>query len=192
MPNRTAAICCLCGSTNKKTGKAPDPSQVISATSRSGKRKDVVKVYDHEDSSSWSFSETEATTVGMKRELDSGKVMLKEGQARDQFAAAVAAQEGAARKSSRVTLAGLRALEAENKGAAPAATRASQLAPAAPALSALDAAMAAQEARDRIAEGKETLSRAKALLHPAGVGQAKAKPKPNPKGARSTPRRPVP
>ena len=81
------------------------------------------------------------------------------------------------RKSSHVTLAGLAALEAENKGAAPAATRASQLAPAAPALSARDAAMAAQEARDRVAEGRETLSRAKALLHPAGVGQAKPKAK---------------
>ena len=57
----------------QNTGKAPDPSHVISATSRSGKRKDVVKVYDHADSSSWSFSETEATKVCMKRALDSGK-----------------------------------------------------------------------------------------------------------------------
>ena len=52
---------------------APEPRRTATAMSRSGKRTVVVKAYDHEDSSSWSFSETEATKVCMKRELDSGK-----------------------------------------------------------------------------------------------------------------------
>ena len=75
----------------QKTGRAPETGQMTTAISRSGKRKDVVKVYDHEDSSSWSFSDKDTTSVGMHREVDPGKVLLMEGQVEDQFEAAVEA-----------------------------------------------------------------------------------------------------
>lgn len=171
----------------QKTGRAPEPAQVTTATSRSGKRKEVVKVYDHDDSSSWSFSDKEATTFDMKRELDSGKVSLKENQAEDQFEAAYAAQEGSGPKGNHATVSNMAALEAEKAGAVPVATLAGQSGQAAPVQSARDAARAAQEARDLAAEGRETLSRATALLQPGGLKPKSryAKAKTSPKGTKA-------
>lgn len=171
----------------QKTGQAPPAAQVTTATSRSGKRKEVVKVYDHDDSSSWSFSDKEASSVGMKRELDSGKVSLKAGQAEHQFEAAIAAQEGEGPKGNHATVSKMAALEAEKASPVPVATPAGQSGQAAPVQTARDVARAAQEARDLVAEGRETLSRATALLQPGGpkVKSKYAKSKAAPKGTKA-------
>ena len=167
----------------QKTGRAPTASQVISATSRSGKRKDVVKVYDHEDSSSWSFSDKEDTKVTLKRELDSGNVVLKEGQAEDQFEAAVAAQGVVNSKGGHATFSEMAALEAQKAGAVPVKTPADQSGGKTSAQSAREEALSAQEARDRAAEEWETMSRATGLLQgrvsktKTNYAKAKALPK---------------
>ena len=57
----------------QKTGNAPEPGQMTTAISRSGNRKDVVKVYDQEDSSSWSFSDKDTISVGWVRRRTSSR-----------------------------------------------------------------------------------------------------------------------
>ena len=99
---------------------------------------------------------------------------MMEGQAEGQFEAAVEAQVGSGPKGNHAAVSYMGTLAAEKAGAVPEPTGAGRSGQTAPAPSARDAAQAAQDARDREAEGRGTVSRATALLHPGG-GKAMAR-----------------
>ena len=72
----------------KETGQTPAPANVVTKRSRTGKMKDMVKVYDHCDSSSWSFTDSDAEVVKKKRVVDDGSIVVDEEQMQAQYESA--------------------------------------------------------------------------------------------------------
>ena len=56
--------------------------------------KDMVKVYDHCDSSSWSFTDSDAEVVKKKRVVDDGSIVVDEEQMQAQYDSARKMQMG--------------------------------------------------------------------------------------------------
>ena len=78
----------------KETGQTPAPGSVITKRSRTGKMKDMVKVYDHCDSSSWSFTDSDAEVVKKQRVVDDGSIVVDEEQMQAQYDSARKMQMG--------------------------------------------------------------------------------------------------
>ena len=62
--------------------------QIHIRVTASGKRKEFVKVYDHSDSSSWEFEESDADVVCKEKPLDDSAIVVDEDQMADQFSSA--------------------------------------------------------------------------------------------------------
>ena len=69
----------------KSTGKMPKPHEIITKKTRAGKVKEFVKIYDHDDSSEWSFIKSEAEQVEKEHVLDDGGLVLDADQLGDHY-----------------------------------------------------------------------------------------------------------
>ena len=69
----------------KETGLTPAPGNVVTNRSRNGKTKEMVKMYAHCDSSSWSFTDEDAEVVKKTRVVDDGSIVVDEGQMQAQY-----------------------------------------------------------------------------------------------------------
>ena len=133
------------------TGMAPATSQVATAISRSGKRKDVVKVYDHADPFQLVLFGQGGHLSRHEEGTGPGECLIEGGSSGEPIRGNHCDAGRVGPKGGHATVSKMVALEAQKAGAVPVSTPAGRSGQAAPAQSALDVAMAAQEARYRVA-----------------------------------------
>lgn len=68
------------------TGKNPSPDQIFQKRTRNGAVKEYVKVYNHSDSSEWSFEESDAEVCVKDKVVDDGSIIVDDSQMEGQFA----------------------------------------------------------------------------------------------------------
>ena len=69
----------------KETGDMPDNSHIVAKRTRAGKLKDMVKVFAHSDSSSWSFEDSDVEAVTKQQTVDDGALIIDDAQMSKQF-----------------------------------------------------------------------------------------------------------